>query len=97
MASKFEQMGYLYSDNRASGGGLQEADLWCCSHCQKVLIRQHWTHDGGFCGRCMQPVCGVCADLLVHEGCVPFIQQVEEALDRAYHRAQNMKMLGIGG
>ena len=92
--------GYLFNDNRAAGEGLQEADVFACNHCQKLLIGKNWRDNGGWCGQCGQPMCGSCADqfLLPPDqggGCRPFIKQVEESWDRAYHLQQLNKMLGL--
>lgn len=95
MNSKFDGMGYLYADDRASGGPLTEADVWTCSHCQKILVRTGWAADGGWCGRCMQPVCGSCADKMTTQGCMPFKRLIDEALDKLYHHQQLMRALGV--
>lgn len=92
--------GYLFSDNRCSGHGLQEADITCCNHCQKILYLKTWRDDGGWCGQCSQPVCSQCADEMVKSpedggGCRPFIKQVEENLNKAYHESQVRRMLGL--
>ena len=72
--------GYLMNDNRASGGKLEEADVLTCTHCQKVLLNDDWKEDGGFCGQCMHPVCGKCADLMLVTGCTPFVKKIEKSL-----------------
>lgn len=93
-------IGYLFNDNRASGGGVEEADVLACSHCQKLLIGKNWRDNGGFCGQCGQPMCAECADLFLLPpdkggGCRPFIKLIEESLDKDYHRRQMAKMLGV--
>ena len=91
--------GYLFNDNRASGGKLEEADVLSCNHCQKLLVGRNWRDDGGWCGSCGQPVCGPCADKILLPldqggGCVPFVKRVEQALDENYRRKQNERILG---
>jgi hypothetical protein len=92
--------GYLFNDNRAAGEGLEEADVFACNHCQKLLIGQNWRENGGWCGCCGQPMCASCADEFLKPpdqggGCRPYIRQIEEMMNRAYHQQQISKILGI--
>ncbi|MDX2059937.1 MAG: hypothetical protein SFV24_19160 [Gemmatimonadales bacterium] len=56
---------------------------------------QAWKEDGGFCGRCMAPICGPCADRMLTHGCEPFIAQIERAVDVRYKLDQFRKMAGL--
>lgn len=87
--------GYYKNDDTPSGGRLSEADVQTCSHCQKILLMQGWKDDGGFCGKCMKPICGPCADRMLTHGCEPFIQHIERQLERAYSRSQFVKLAGL--
>lgn len=90
--------GYYRSDESASGGQVVECDVQTCAHCQRILLMQEsgeqakingrvsWKEDGGFCGRCMKPICGPCADRMLTRGCEPFIKQIEAAMESAYRR-----------
>lgn len=80
--------GYLLNDDRASGGRKTEADVLCCRHCQRTLIGDAWRQDGGWCGRCGAPVCGVCADRMQTRGCEPFLKVVDAQLTTAARRRQ---------
>lgn len=87
--------GYLCNDNRASGHGLKEDHIYVCEHCQKVLEAKDWKEDGGFCGRCMKPVCGPCADLMQTRGCEPYLKKIEQALELNARRAQFRRIAGV--
>lgn len=95
MKSVFNQMGYLKADDRNSGGKLDEADMLGCNHCQALIRKSLWSDDGGFCHGCDAPVCASCCDKIPREGCAPFIAQLERAVNAAYIRGQNAKVLGI--
>jgi hypothetical protein len=86
--------GYLMNDNRASGHGLKEADIYVCEHCQVIIEVPIWKEDGGWCGHCQHPICGKCADDMLRNGCVPFMKKLEQALEADYRRQQNRKILG---
>ncbi len=87
--------GYYCNDDTPSGGTKSEADIQTCTHCQKVIKLQDWKDDGGFCGRCMKPICGPCADRMLTYGCEPFIKQIESALESEYRRKQFRKVAGL--
>lgn len=87
--------GYYKNDDTASGGRKTEADIQTCSHCQAIIKMQDWKEDGGWCGRCMKPICGPCADRMLTRGCEPFTKQIEEAMNRDYHRRQFRKFAGL--
>lgn len=90
--------GYLLSDDRASGGKLQEADVLTCAHCQKLLLGDSWREDGGFCGRCCAPVCGRCADRMLTDGCTPFAKLIDRHVSHVeHHRDEFVAMLGTSG
>lgn len=87
--------GYALNDDRASGGAKSEYDALVCMHCQKLLNAQKHREDGGFCSRCMAPICGACADRMLTQGCEPFIKFIEQAADRAYRLRQFRKLAGL--
>jgi hypothetical protein len=92
ISSQYRQTGYLYNDDRASGGKVTEADLTGCRHCEKIILIQDWKQEGGWCGRCGAPICLECANRMDTEGCVPFTKLIDAALekqarDRAYRKA----------
>lgn len=87
--------GYLLNDNRNSGGKKQEDDIYSCAHCQALLLKSQYVQDGGFCSRCMQPVCPHCADRMLTFGCENFLRQLEVSLGIKYREDQFRKMAGI--
>lgn len=92
--------GYLHNDNRAAHQGVEEADIVLCPHCQATIRLQDWRKEreqggGGWCRQCFAPVCGPCLTRMLTEGCQPFIKMVDKALELAYRRKQNQKILGI--
>lgn len=87
--------GYLFADDRASGGKLEEADMLGCNHCQKLMKAHLWKQDGGWCGCCAQPVCGPCADKISTQGCTPFIKLVDKQLSETHRKGQNARILGV--
>jgi len=87
--------GYYKNDDTASGGRKSEADVQSCSHCQRVILMQQWKEDGGWCGRCMKPICGPCADRMQTRGCEPFIKQIEQALEANYRVQHLRKLAGL--
>lgn len=84
-----------YFVNNVASQRRQEADVRTCTHCQAVILMQSWKDDGGFCGRCMAPICGPCADRMLTHGCVPFIAQIERAVGVRYKLDQFRKMAGL--
>ena len=86
--------GYLQQDNRASGGGVEEADVWTCSHCQAIILVNKWKQEGGFCHSCDKPICFTCFEKAKVEGCVPWRKKVDSALENRYRMEQNAKILG---
>lgn len=72
-----------------------EADVQCCKHCERVILMQQWKDDGGFCGRCMAPICGPCADRMLTHGCEPAIKKIEAAFDMTIKLAQFRKLAGL--
>jgi hypothetical protein len=73
----------------------QKADIQCCPHCETVLNMQKWKDDGGFCGRCMAPICGPCADRMLTYGCEPARKAIEAAFDMTIKLAQFRKLAGL--
>src|SRR5271166_5101940 len=93
--SIYNGSGYLRSDNRCSGGALEEATILGCSHCQKLLKKSEWQADGGFCHSCDAPVCGPCADRIPKHGCEVFMRVLEGEMEKQYRRTQNARLLGL--
>lgn len=87
--------GYLFNDDRASGGTVTEADMISCPHCQRLIKHHDWKQDGGFCSRCFAPVCCQCADRMLTRGCEPFIKAIDRAVEAAYRRQQFRKIAGL--
>jgi hypothetical protein len=87
--------GYFLNDDRNSGGAKAEAHVQCCGHCQKVIKLELWKEDGGFCRRCMLPVCASCADRMLTYGCEPFIKLIEREAERAVRLSQFRKLAGL--
>lgn len=73
----------------------QEADVATCSHCQAVILLQKWKEDGGFCSKCMHPICGPCADRALTFGCEPFMKKLEQFAERAMRFEQFRKAAGL--
>jgi hypothetical protein len=91
--------GYMMNDGRAAHEGMEEADILCCPHCQATVNLQAWRKErseggGGWCRKCAAPVCGPCLTRMLTHGCEPFIKSVDKALELAYRRTQNRKILG---
>jgi len=91
-------MGYLL---KWSEGGAKidlEADTISCSHCQKVVCKQTvvvdgraitgWNERGAWCWGCGKPLCLSCYGRLSQTGCIPFLKQMEKALQRARLKSQ---------
>lgn len=87
--------GYFVNDDTPSGGKKVEGDVRTCTHCQKILVMQHWKDDGGWCGRCGAPVCGPCADRMDTHGCEPFIAQIERAMKMQPRLHEFRKLAGL--
>jgi len=93
--SVFNGVGYRMADNRASGGGVDEADMLGCFHCQKLMQKKLWSDDGGFCHCCDGPICGVCADRMLSRGCENFLRRLTSKLEQKYRAEQNARILGL--
>lgn len=74
--------GYLLNNQGLGASQREEADVQTCSHCQRVILMQAWKDDGGFCGRCMHPICGPCATRALTYGCEPFLKKIEQHAER---------------
>lgn len=84
-----------YFVNNVALKNKQEADVQLCRHCETVLLMQHWKNDGGFCGRCMAPICGPCADRMLTYGCEPFMKKIDRAFDAAVKLKDHLKIAGL--
>jgi len=85
--------GYFINDKDLSTR--QEADIQTCKHCQAIIKMQEWKEDGGFCRRCMAPICGPCGDRMLTHGCEPFIKRLEQHIDMTIKLERFMKMAGL--
>ena len=86
--------GHYVSDNRCSGGRLQEADIQTCPHCQAVINLQAWKTAPiqNFCNRCMKPTCNDPG--CVHD-CIPWIKQLDQQLDATIKFQRFLKEAGF--
>lgn len=93
--------GYFCNDNTVSGGVREEADVRTCPHCQSVILMQQWRQvengkmTGGFCIHCNAPICGLCNKLAAIEGCIPFIQKIDQYHDAVVKLDQFRKLAGL--
>lgn len=59
-----------------------EKDTVQCSHCQRhydIKPKENPSDAGGWCGRCMKPLCTRCAQKMsVTLKCVPFEQKLDQ-------------------
>ena len=100
MKRQADGAGYYINDERASGDGVDEADVLTCPHCEKIIKLQDWRKEreqggGGWCRKCQAPVCGPCLDRMLVFGCEPWLKRIDRAFEENYRRAQNRKVLGI--
>lgn len=91
-----DSSGYFLSDNRASGGKLEEDDLLGCGHCPRPVKKRKWSLKGGMCFVCNKPLCFTCYSQVHKTGCTgPDIDRLMRAVDEEYRKQQNAKVLGI--
>jgi len=107
--SQFDGAGYRLSDNRCSGGLVEEGDILSCKHCFALIPKKDVTQpknmlsvrafchacDGSLCTRC-----GMDTQLYGHENpdhwrTWPHLMWIERAIAETYRRAQNARILGI--
>jgi hypothetical protein len=88
-------MGYLKKWEEGGGKVTLEIDTEPCSHCQRVLPKQTWTlpgqppigvAKGQWCSGCGKVICKHCYPIMVQEGCKPFKQKIDQAVDEMYKR-----------
>jgi hypothetical protein len=93
--------GYFMNDDTASGGQRVEADIRTCTHCQAIIKMQEWKRiedgkmAGGWCSRCMAPICGPCATKALTHGCTPFVELLEKSLAMDSKLAAYRKLAGL--
>lgn len=75
--------GYIIITNETA---VIEHDTATCCHCNRVFVPK--INPGGFCMRCMNPICSRCAN---NPECVPLMKQIEEA----ERRDKFLKEVGI--
>lgn len=96
MNSLFHGLGYYFNDDRASGGKLVEDDTMRCAHCPQGLLKADWIRRGSLrCVSCNQPLCEACGRMPPTLKCLPEEGKLERALNEAYRREQNSKLLGL--
>lgn len=89
--------GYLGAETGGHRSKKVEADIKTCTHCQAAINMQAWKEDGAWCGKCQAPICGHCGDLMVTQGCLPYVKRLEMILESDEQRAQLRRLLGIEG
>lgn len=84
--SQRSKEGYFLSDQRVSGGTLEEHATVSCSHCQRTWKKNpHRVRPRPHCGKCDSYICDWCESIRVKTGeCRPFRQVIEEAQERAF-------------
>jgi hypothetical protein len=89
--------GYFFSDNRCSGGVLEEDDLIGCGHCPISMKKKEWNNNGGYrcvgCDRCLCPVCAAAPPQMKCLG--TDADRIERALNDLHRKQQNALILGI--
>ncbi len=80
-------MGYIVKGTKGSDK-VEEQDTVACSHCQAVVLVEHYQAQGGWCWGCGKPICYLCAEHAKKVGrCEPFTKQVDELVDAVEHQA----------
>ena len=79
-------MGYLVKWEEGGAKIVLEADTIACRHCQKVLLKNTWREEGGWCFSCGHPVCYGCFVKMQTEGCQPFMKLVEEKVEELHKK-----------
>lgn len=87
--------GYYLNNQGLGAREKEEGDVQQCVHCERVLIVQQWKEDGGWCRRCMGPVCVWCADRMLTHGCEPAVKKIEEAFNLGEQLRQFRKLAGL--
>ncbi len=95
--SIFNSSGYFSNDDRASGGKLEEDDLLGCGHCPRPVKAHKWKQAGGMCFVCGKPLCFACyEETSKTKHCTGSQEeQILRAVNEAYHRKQNNKIMGL--
>ncbi len=83
--SKRSREGWLYVDDRASGGQLGEYPTFTCNHCQAVVVMNpQRTRERGYCRGCDSYICDACEAVRVQtRRCVTFDQIADQVLAAA--------------
>ena len=101
MRQQQDGCGYLFVDNRANHGGVEEADIVLCPHCETTINLQKWRNQtdwekyrkvggGGYCHKCEAPICGMCLDRLLTHGCEPAKKRIDKSFERVNRIRQNL-------
>lgn len=57
-----------------------ERDTFTCGHCSRIVHvhpKDRPEDIGGLCKVCFSLICSPCVELLIKEGCMPFIKKIE--------------------
>lgn len=80
--------GYVRQDNRASGGGLFEADVKTCAHCMaQIMMNPERQRPRNYCRKCDKYICDNPA---CHFECSPYVRRLDEKHELAL-RGLNVK------
>ncbi len=73
-----------------------ESDTITCCHCNRIVILNIQAQElGGFCTRCMDHICGPCADRGL---CEPFerkLEEMERAITKQLERQRFFTAVGV--
>lgn len=71
-----------------------ERDLVSCPHCEAPieLVGGSPAGEAAWCDQCGKFVCATAA---CASACIPFVKQIEQRLDRDYHRQQFARTAGL--
>jgi len=89
--------GYLGAETGGHNSCKVEADVKICTHCETTILMQSWKEDGGWCSKCMAPICGPCADKMLIHGCLPYVKRLESILETEEQRRQLRRLMGLDG
>jgi hypothetical protein len=85
MSSLRSKEGWLFVDDRLSGGLLTENPTYTCSHCNCVVVMNPLRNrERAFCRGCNSPICDACGVIKARTlQCVTFNQKADIALTAA--------------
>lgn len=92
MTSMFSGEGYY---SYRGPDGQKEDDFFVCKHCELGMLKSAWKSAGGFCMNCEGKICTNCHSKISKFGCQVVERKLDQALNDAYRRDQNRKILGL--